>query len=91
MESHKIPWFQTTNQIYSTIINHHYPILNQWVELKTIPKCLPQKVSPSYVRTMILLARASEKRTACGKAPGLSMALGHSHGTSLLFIGKSIN
>ena len=29
MESHKIPWFQTTNQRLLTIINHHYPILKQ--------------------------------------------------------------
>ena len=25
MESHKIPWFQTTNQLYSPIINHYPP------------------------------------------------------------------
>ena len=24
MESHRIPWFQTTNQIYITMENHHF-------------------------------------------------------------------
>ena len=26
MERHKIPWFQTTNQLYSPIINHYQPL-----------------------------------------------------------------
>ena len=26
-ESHIIPWFQTTNQLYSPIINHYQPLL----------------------------------------------------------------